>query len=134
MEDLKNEIYKLEVSLTEAETLSSVEKLNQIFADDFIEYGTSGMIYNKNTLLKFLPTNLETKYKLYDFEIIKLANDVIQTRFKTDRIHTDGTQVTSLRSSLWKKDGDKWQIHFHQGTPLIKTGYYAQLQETLNNL
>jgi hypothetical protein len=118
MENLKEIIYKLETDLLKPEIRSSIEKLGDLLADDFIEYGSSGLIYDKDTILKRLPKEIPPSYFLYDFEIFVLSGNIIQTRFKTDKINLDNTKTVSLRNSLWRKNGDIWQIFFHQGTPV----------------
>jgi hypothetical protein len=44
MENLKEIIYNLETSLLTPEVRMSVEKLDELIAEDFIEYGSSGLI------------------------------------------------------------------------------------------
>jgi len=119
MENLKEIIYKIETDLLKPEVRNSVKKLDELIASDFIEYGSSGLVYDKSMILERLPQGVSSTYTLYDFEVITLSENIIQTRFKTDRIDLDGTKNTSLRTSLWKKSDDRWQIFFHQGT-LIK--------------
>jgi len=118
MENLKEIIYKLETDLLKPEIRNSVEKLDELTANDFIEYGSSGLIYDKDIILERLPQGISLAYTLYDFEVISLSENIIQTRFKTNRINLDGSITTSLRTSLWKNSDNKWQIFFHQGTPI----------------
>jgi hypothetical protein len=119
MENLKEIIYKLETDLLKPEVRSSKEKLDELIVDDFIEYGSSGLIYDKAIILERLPQEVSQTYTLYDFEVIAISENIIQSRFKTDRINLDGTKTTSLRTSFWRKSDNRWQIFFHQGT-LIK--------------
>jgi hypothetical protein len=116
--ELKENILNLELRLLTPEVRSSREILDQLLADDFMEYGSAGLVYDKNITLENLTSSQSPTYHLYDFEIILLSDFVVQTRYKTDRINLDGTKLTSLRSSLWKNTNDNWQIFFHQGTPI----------------
>ena len=118
MNELKEIIYELETNLLKQEVRASVEKLNTLIADNFIEYGSSGLIYDKKNILERLPQGSSQTYHLYDFQCLNLSEDIIQTRFKIDIINLDKTKVTSLRTSLWKKTNNNWQIFFHQGTPI----------------
>lgn len=118
MNELKDTLYQLELSLVNQDNRSSAEKLNELLADDFIEYGSSGSIYNKEITISSLTSAPSPTYTIYDFEIVQLSDTCAQTRFKTDRINLDGTKLTSLRSSIWKKTNSKWQMFFHQGTPI----------------
>ncbi len=116
--ELKETILNLELSLLTPEVRSSREKLDMLLADDFIEYGSSGLVYDKKITLDSLTGGGKSpSYKLYDFELIPLSDSVVQARYKTDRTNLDGTMLTSLRSSLWKNNDGNWQMFFHQGTP-----------------
>jgi len=118
MNTLTETIHQLEASLLASEVRTSRDKLNRLLADDFVEYGSSGLVYDKKDVLKSLPTAPATTCHLYDFVTIEFSDSLVQTRFKTDRLDPDGTKLTSLRSSLWKKTGDNWRMFFHQGTPV----------------
>ncbi len=118
MEELKELIYKLETDLVKPEIRTSVEKINELIADDFIEYGSSGLVYDKAIILERLPRDNSPTYTLFDFELIILSEDIVQTRFKTNRVNFDGTKMSALHSSLWRKTNEKWQMFFHQGTPI----------------
>jgi hypothetical protein len=118
MENIKDIIYKLELYLLRPEVRTSAEKINELISDDFIEYGSSGLIYNKENILERLPQGNSLSYNLFDFDVIILSENIVQTRFKIDRTNLDNTKTTSLRASLWRKNNDNWQIFFHQGTPI----------------
>ena len=118
MKELEALIFELETSLLRQEVRTSVESLNILIADDFIEYGSSGLIYDKKNILERLPQGVSPTYNLYDFQCINLSENIVQTRFKTERTNLDNTMATSLRTSLWRKSGNNWQIFFHQGTPI----------------
>ncbi len=120
MNDLKEILYQRELSLITPDSRSSAGKLNELLADDFIEYGSSGSIYNKGITIESLTDGPSPIYKIYDFEVFTLSETFAQTRFKTDRTNLDGTELTSLRSSIWKKTNGNWQMFFHQGTPVKK--------------
>lgn len=117
MKSLSQTLLELELNLVNQDNRSSAEKLNELLADDFIEYGSSGGIYNKEVTISSLTEGPSPTYEIYDFEVVSLSEDYAQTRFKTNRIDLDGTELTSLRSSIWRLTNDKWQMCFHQGTP-----------------
>jgi len=105
-------LYKLELSLLTSSVRKSTEALDQLLAEEFIEFGSSGKIFNKKEILEILP--LEEGFGVYsikDFNLITLSPTVMLARYKAT---IDGT--TSLRSSIWKNNGDTWQMVFHQGT------------------
>jgi hypothetical protein len=68
---MKQLIHQLEQSLLEPSVRQSVTLLNQLIADDFIEFGSSGKIYNKKDIIDSLPSE-STKILLS--KILKLWN------------------------------------------------------------
>lgn len=118
MDTFTEHFYQLELSLITQSTRSSTEALTALLADDFIEYGSSGLVYTKEITIASLTDGPSPMYEIYDFEAIALSDSISQTRFKTRRVNLDGTELVSLRSSLWKKNGEQWQMYFHQGTPV----------------
>jgi len=52
--DLKTTIYDLETSLPKPDIRSSANNLDFLLADDFKEFGSSGEIYDKKTILERL--------------------------------------------------------------------------------
>ena len=102
-------IEALEQSLLDPSVRQSTEKLNRLIADDFVEFGSSGKIYNKQDCIK--PDEDSRKFVANDFKVEELSKDVMLATYKTTE---DG--VASLRSSIWKRYGDEWKMIFHQGT------------------
>ena len=106
--------------------------LESLIADDFIEYGSSGLTYSKQDILERLQQEHNphpTIATITDFEIIELSDTLIQSRYKTDKT-IDSHTTTSLRSSLWRKEiandadtGNTWRIFFHQGTPIANESF-----------
>ena len=71
-------------------------------------------------MLERLPLNTDkVVYVVSDFEIKNLSEEVVMANFKTDRVINDLEKVSSLRTSLWRKETIWWRMFFHQGT-LIK--------------
>jgi len=119
--DLKTVIFESESSLLKPEVRLSREKLDLLLADDFIEFGSSGLIYDKKEILDRLPKNSQTspaEFLVSDFAVKELTEDLVLATFKTDKILSDKSHLISLRSSIWRKNNDDWQMIFHQGTPL----------------
>ena len=112
-------IIDLEKQLLNPELRKSEAKLGQLLSDDFVEFGASGRIIDKNEVLERLPKENPVHYEAFDFHAVQLANDVVQLRFKIRRSNDDGSISTSLRSSIWKRSADRWQMCFHQGTNTV---------------
>lgn len=102
-------IEALERSLLDPSVRQSTEQLNTLIADDFLEFGSSGKVYNKHDCIK--PDEYPRKFVVSDFKIKELSKDVTLATYKTTE---DG--IASLRSSIWQRYGDEWKMIFHQGT------------------
>jgi hypothetical protein len=109
---LKEQILYLEKQLM----TYGYEELNEHLANDFLEFGSSGNIFDKNAQLDEVrdEKTITIRYTVTDFNIRLLASDVVLATYRTLR-HNDSKYA--LRSSIWKCDEGKWQMIFHQGTP-----------------
>jgi aminoglycoside 6'-N-acetyltransferase len=102
-------IEALEQSLLDPCVRQSTGQLNKLIADDFLEFGSSGKVYNKQDCIK--PDETSRKFAVSECKIKELSKDVTLATYKTTE---DG--IASLRSSIWKQYGDEWKMIFHQGT------------------
>jgi hypothetical protein len=117
MEDL--EYFKeLETKLHKKSVRNSPDLVSELLSDDFIEFGSSGNVYDKTTVIESLKNeqtdlNITTK----DFKLKTLSDEIIQLTYRT--VKTDpltNAPLASLRSSIWKLENNKWRMIFHQGT------------------
>ena len=108
--------FDLETSLHKNEIRKSPEAAAALLADGFIEFGSSGRIWNKASIVESMRREepQEREIIVEDFVAEELAPDVVLVTY-TSRTST-ATQST-LRSSIWKSIATKWQLVFHQGTP-----------------
>lgn len=113
VQTLSEEIIYLEKRLLDPRVRKSVEELDKLLADEFIEYCTSGDVCNKQEVLDGLPDNEEVEVIARNFIARTLAQDVVLLNFET---FNTSTGVTSRRSSIWKLIDGTWQLFFHQGT------------------
>lgn len=105
-------IYEVEISLLTQHIRKSHTQLKQLIADEFIEYGASGLIYNKNDLLDSLPEEEPQSYFVENFSVLELSPEVMLATYKVTV-----ASKSSLRSSVWQYKHNRWQMVFHQGTP-----------------
>lgn len=119
MEDsLEEHLKQLEEELLQPHVRNSPEAMAKLLADEFVEFGSSGRIYNKVQTLKALGPESTARYSLSDFRAVSLALGVALTTYRVARFTPfNGQTSISLRSSIWKKKDGRWQIVFHQGTP-----------------
>lgn len=110
---LKEHLYSLETTLLKEEVRKSADLLNELLADDFIEYSSTGAIFDKDNVLNRLPSEENPGITLSNFELKYLSPTSALTTFK---IFVRSKAKYSLRSSVWKLNDKKWQMTFHQGT------------------
>ena len=115
---LKEQLCLLEKRLLEPEVRKSIKELEIILADDFIEYGSSGRMYNKKQAIDGLIISSTAQMTIMDFEVKLLAPGVALATYRVIKLNNQGEETNySLRSSIWKLHKGRWQMVFHQGTP-----------------
>lgn len=107
----------LEESLWIAEYRFDREKMNQILAEDFFEYGQSSRIYQRTDTLNVPAQEIHAVIPLTDFKIRLIESHVAQVTYISIVDYADG-EARALRSSLWSRTQEGWKLRFHQRTPL----------------
>lgn len=111
-------IKNLEIELLQPDVRKNTDRINELLADDFIEFGASGNKYTKNDILEHLPKLAKAKYTIYDFSAVQISPDTILATYRVEKeIVASKEKSFSLRSSLWQNRNGSWQMFFHQGTP-----------------
>ncbi|QDL27047.1 DUF4440 domain-containing protein [Stenotrophomonas maltophilia] len=115
---LAAELEALERALHAPQVRADRERLAALLDEDFSEIGSSGQCYGRDAALQKIP--LERAQVLIESEqyaVWLLAEGRAQVRYRS-RYHVDGqAQRWVLRSSLWRRHGQRWRVVFHQGTP-----------------
>ncbi|MBX0359567.1 DUF4440 domain-containing protein [Halobacillus sp. Nhm2S1] len=111
--DLKEHMYSLETTLLKSDVRKTANILDDLLADDFVEYSSTGEIYDKENILNRLPSEDDPGITMRDFDIKYLSPTSVLTTFK---VFIESKQKHSLRSSVWKFYEKRWQMTFHQGT------------------
>ena len=118
---LLNLLIDLEKSLHRSSTRKSVEKLDELLHDDFEEIGASGKTYNKNQIMEELIKETPLTIHASDFELRMFSEEIVQLKYRTKNTAGTESKPVTLRSSIWKYEGTKWKMVFHQGT-VVQTG------------
>jgi ribonuclease HI len=79
---------------------------------DFMEIGSSGRMWTRDAMMMALE---EDPGERTDIEV--LGAERIGTSAVLLTYRSFARSGTTLRSSLWVLDGDRWRLRFHQGTP-----------------
>jgi hypothetical protein len=117
-EDLvERELRKLETGLLLPEARHSPEALSSLLAEEFREFGSSGRIYTRQEIVDSLRTESAVRISVRDFSVTRLAADAALLTYRAVRHNESGPgDSISLRSSLWVRRENRWQMLFHQGT------------------
>jgi hypothetical protein len=109
---MKDYFLNLEMLLLSREVRASQDIFSKLLDDEFLEYGSSGKIYNKEIILERLPNSEFSQTDISEFSVFEISENFVQTRF----LSKEENRI-SLRTSLWKKySHDDWKMVFHQGT------------------
>ena len=114
--ELTETIRLLEEKLLAPATRRSAVELDELLAVGFVEFGRSGNVYDKRVVIGRIQKEETSRMTLSDFKIVGLAPNVILATYRSRKMEADGQKSYSLRSSIWRRAGDKWQMFFHQGT------------------
>jgi hypothetical protein len=104
----------LETRLLDPAVRASREAVQQLLAEDFVEFASSGEIFDRPAILEALAAEAKAgapPRMLDDFRMQALSPDAVLVTYRSE---TRGKRT--LRSSIWKKIGGRWQMLFHQGT------------------
>ncbi|VVM62297.1 hypothetical protein PS662_01369 [Pseudomonas fluorescens] len=109
--DLSQTLLELEQCLLSRSTRLDAGEISRLIADDFLEFGASGGIWTKTDLIERLPDELFIHRTISDFTVKPLS---AHSALVTYQCHTDASH--SMRSSIWRRQEEQWQMVFHQGT------------------
>lgn len=115
--DVALEIRQLEESLLDPEIRGDPARLARLVADDFVEIGASGRVFGRHDALEALSSETGASFRISGFSVRRLSSQIVLAIYRVER-RGAGDPAHSLRSSIWVFREDRWQILFHQGTPL----------------
>ncbi|MCW2037938.1 MULTISPECIES: nuclear transport factor 2 family protein [Xanthomonas] len=114
---LLTQLRDLELRLLDPQVRGAAAELETLLDPAFVEFGASGRCYTRAEVIAALTTSaVVADYVTDDFSCVLLVPQLAQLRYRT-RVHADGVVRCALRSSLWRLDGARWRMLFHQATP-----------------
>lgn len=112
---MKDLILRYEQDFFDVDFCSNAANLERRLSFDFIEYGRSGRIYDRQDIIAYLLNRKECpNLEIHHFSIKKMCGDIILAHYLS--IDPSLNQCTR-RSSVWRKEDGLWKLLFHQGTP-----------------
>lgn len=112
----RDQLERLEEDLWREETRFDVAYMEQVLADDFVEFGRSGRIYQRSEALAVSKQPIDAVLPLPDLEIRLLGEDIAQVIYNS-HVTYHGVVQKAHRSSIWSRTVKGWVLRFHQGTP-----------------
>ena len=114
---LEQHLLGLESRLLEPATRKDAAAVASLLSDDFVEFGSSGRIFDKDSVIAALGDEVPSARSISDFKLYPLADGVaLVTYIAISGNGPDQTPRESLRSSIWRRRGAEWKMTFHQGT------------------
>ena len=110
----ETEIERLEKAVLSPDARAEGETPETLIDDDFQEFSGNGTEYNKAEVVALLSGLPGGDLSMSGFRIRELSSDHVLVTYTFE--NSDGRR--SYRSSVWRHDGERWKIRFHQGTPI----------------
>jgi hypothetical protein len=120
--NIAERIAALELSLLQAPTRFDRNHLEQVLDDEMVEFGKSGKIYDKRSIIQAVEGERSDAapadhLEMVDAKAALLSADTVLFTYRLQVRPRSGTRaVASLRSSVWRKADGVWRLLFHQGT------------------
>lgn len=125
--DLSSRLRSLEEQLLDPAIRRSPAALAVYLDDDFQEFGSSGRIFSKASIISELTQESSARLTLTDFRVFPLSAEIVLVTYISARM-TDAEEPHFLRSSIWVKKGGFWKIRFHQGTRRTGGGGHGEIE------
>jgi hypothetical protein len=111
---LTESLLRLELQLMDPVFRRDHSKVAALLADEFREFGSSGRVWNRATVLELMDTERDfMPPAVEEFAVQRIGSDTALATYRAMR-----PRGATLRSSLWVMDADRWKMLFHQGTKM----------------
>lgn len=109
--ELHAHLHRLETELLGEDVRRNPLVLERLIADDFREFSASGAIWRKRETIDALKVEVFVERSISNSALTVISEDAaLLTYTCTSPLHN------SLRSSIWRRTTEGWQLFFHQGT------------------
>ena len=106
---------ELEEALWRAETRFDRRFMDATLAPDFEEFGRSGRRYSRADVLETPEQPIDAALPLEGFVARLVGGNVAIVTYISEVRYDRGERAN--RTSIWRWDGERWVLEFHQGTP-----------------
>lgn len=101
-----------EMTMLDPRVRADRDQVSRLLHDDFLEFGSTGRVYNRKVLLDMLEDEEPSPVVIRDFAVRQLSDDTALVTYRT--VGQGGQEAR--RSSVWVQDNGAWKMVFHQGT------------------
>jgi hypothetical protein len=117
MDNIAGDLRRNEEALLDPAVRQDHAHVEQLLAEDFLEFGSSGRVWTRDQIIRLLADETHMPVQMEDFVCTMLAPEVALITYRAVRTDANsGDQSSSLRSSIWTKKNGTWRVRFHQGT------------------
>jgi hypothetical protein len=119
LDHLKN----LEIALHQHDVRINIDKLKELLHPEFVEIGYSGKTYDFNSIVENLRSESSPDYEVWsqDFSYNQYASDTVQVVYLSAQLGKNGDLSRhAKRTSIWVNESGRWQMKFHQATPVAE--------------
>src|SRR5215475_9919634 len=109
------EVLLLERELQTLECRRDRSRVGALLADDFIEVGASGRVWDRPSTLELLcaESGDDAVIEVHDLTGSVIGDGLVMARWDSNR---GGRRAR--RTSLWRREAAGWRLVYHQGTRL----------------
>lgn len=120
-QDLLHHLQALESRLHQPAVRADALQLGLLLHKDFMEFGRSGGVHGRADTVASLAAPGQGLLLVSDgFALVRLGPDSALLTYRSASVAADGSAGRhTLRSSVWLRTGQGWQMRFHQGTPTV---------------
>jgi hypothetical protein len=107
------------MELLDPDVRANPVRVRDLLHDDFVEFGSTGKVYNKRLLMDMLKGEKAAKVVIREFSVRQLAADTALVTYRT--VGESGQEAR--RSSVWIRSDGAWKLAFHQGTRIQRKAF-----------
>ena len=107
------------MELLDPDVRANPVRIRELLHDDYVEFGSTGKVYNKRLLMDLLKGEKGAKVVIREFTVRQLAADTALVTYRT--VGESGQEAR--RSSVWIRSDGAWKLAFHQGTRIQRKAF-----------
>ena len=119
---ITDQVRQLELKLLHSDIKVMPSLLDALLATEFEEIGGNGAVNSRQEVVGWLwNKNSQDRWSLTDFRVRELSTDLVLAIYHAEKVVGQKNIVSkgSIRSSIWKRNTQGWQMVFHQASRII---------------